>query len=230
MVTQFDLELVQLGVKTAFLHSNLEEKIYMTLPNGFKTSENQPLDIYFAGGPISWKSILQSTVALSTIEAEYMAITEVVKEAIWLQDNPKLPLLGSNDNEEEEENRWWWKWKKVLDVEEAKDQVLFSLPMILTNVSWVQKSMAALSTLLEDFFCMTLMMLQDDHQRRKKLEKFPDPQILHLSKLNSDHRPIFACSARPVARSSNTKPFCFLVHLLTNNMFDYFVFSTLEIS
>ena len=29
--------------------------------------------------PASWKSTLQSTVALSTIEAEYMAITEVVK-------------------------------------------------------------------------------------------------------------------------------------------------------
>ncbi|KAH9717374.1 hypothetical protein KPL71_021787 [Citrus sinensis] len=39
----------------------------------------------FAGGRISWKSTLQSTVALSITEAEYMAITEVVKEAIWLQ-------------------------------------------------------------------------------------------------------------------------------------------------
>ncbi|KAH9688523.1 Integrase catalytic domain-containing protein [Citrus sinensis] len=40
----------------------------------------------FAGGPISWKSTLQSTVALSTTEAEYMAIVEAIKEAIWLQD------------------------------------------------------------------------------------------------------------------------------------------------
>ncbi|XP_052291667.1 uncharacterized mitochondrial protein AtMg00810-like [Citrus sinensis] len=39
----------------------------------------------FAGGPISWKSTLQSIIGLSTTEAEYMAITEVVKEAIWLQ-------------------------------------------------------------------------------------------------------------------------------------------------
>ena len=35
--------------------------------------------------PVSWYSILQSTVALSTTEAEYMAMTEAMKETIWLQ-------------------------------------------------------------------------------------------------------------------------------------------------
>jgi hypothetical protein len=34
---------------------------------------------------ISWKATLQSTVALSTTEVEYMATTEAVKEAIWLR-------------------------------------------------------------------------------------------------------------------------------------------------
>ena len=38
----------------------------------------------FTRGPISWKSTLQSTVALSTTETKYMAIIEAVKEAIWL--------------------------------------------------------------------------------------------------------------------------------------------------
>ncbi|GJZ22328.1 retrotransposon protein, putative, ty1-copia subclass [Tanacetum coccineum] len=34
---------------------------------------------------VSWKATLQHVVALSTTEAEYMALTEAVKEAIWLR-------------------------------------------------------------------------------------------------------------------------------------------------
>ncbi|KAG8502301.1 hypothetical protein CXB51_002217 [Gossypium anomalum] len=45
-----------------------------------------------AKAPVSWKSTLQSTVAISTTEAEYTAVTEAVKEAIWL--NGLLEDLG----------------------------------------------------------------------------------------------------------------------------------------
>lgn len=39
----------------------------------------------FGGGPISWDSRKQRTVALSTTEAKYIAMTESIKEAIYLQ-------------------------------------------------------------------------------------------------------------------------------------------------
>ena len=42
--------------------------------------------VFFVGeGAISWNSKRQPTVALSTTEAEYMAVSQSAKEAIWLQ-------------------------------------------------------------------------------------------------------------------------------------------------
>ncbi|KAG8474889.1 hypothetical protein CXB51_031573 [Gossypium anomalum] len=173
IVAMHDLELEKLDVKTAFLHRELEEDIYMQQPEGFIVSEKEyysakpvstPLaahfrlssalspqsydkieymshvlyssavgslmyaivcsrpdlsyaisafertrygvigyvDVDFArdlgrrrslkgyvftirGCAISQKATLQTTIALSTIEAEYMVIIEACKEAIWLK-------------------------------------------------------------------------------------------------------------------------------------------------
>ena len=38
LVVQFDLELAQLNVKTAFIHGDLEEEIYISQPDGFKVT------------------------------------------------------------------------------------------------------------------------------------------------------------------------------------------------
>ena len=37
------------------------------------------------GGCISWKSQNQPTVALSSMNVEYMALSEATKEAVWLE-------------------------------------------------------------------------------------------------------------------------------------------------
>ena len=50
--------------------------------------KRKPTTAYFftlCGNCISWKSQLQNVVALSTTEAEYIALTEAAKEAIWLK-------------------------------------------------------------------------------------------------------------------------------------------------
>ena len=38
-----------------------------------------------AGGPVTWRSKLQATVALSTAEAEYLSAAEAAREALWLR-------------------------------------------------------------------------------------------------------------------------------------------------
>jgi hypothetical protein len=39
-----------------------------------------------AGGAISWKSKKQDSVALSSMESEYIAASEAVKEGVWLKE------------------------------------------------------------------------------------------------------------------------------------------------
>ncbi|RWR77058.1 Retrovirus-related Pol polyprotein from transposon TNT 1-94 [Cinnamomum micranthum f. kanehirae] len=43
LVAQFDFELVQLDVKTTFLHGDLNEDIYMTQPDGYKVADKEHL-------------------------------------------------------------------------------------------------------------------------------------------------------------------------------------------
>ena len=69
--------------------------------------------IKFAGGAMTWQSKLQRCVALSTTEAEFIAITEACKELLWVKkffwelgfvqdkyllfvDSPSIIHLGKN--------------------------------------------------------------------------------------------------------------------------------------
>ena len=40
----------------------------------------------FGGGAISWRSVKQSSIADSTMKAEFIAASEAAKEAIWLKN------------------------------------------------------------------------------------------------------------------------------------------------
>ena len=40
----------------------------------------------FGGGAISWRSVKQSSIADSTMEAEYIATSEAAKEVVWLKN------------------------------------------------------------------------------------------------------------------------------------------------
>ena len=41
--------------------------------------------VTFAGGAVSWQSRLQKCVALSTTEAELIAVVEACKELLWME-------------------------------------------------------------------------------------------------------------------------------------------------
>ena len=73
LVAQFNIELVQLDVKTSFLHGDLD-----------KRRSTMGYLFTMAGELVCWRSTLQSTIALSTTGAEYMVVTEAFKEAIWM--------------------------------------------------------------------------------------------------------------------------------------------------
>ena len=59
-----------------------------------------------AGAPISWRSKRQNCVALSTAEAEYVALANAAQEAVWLQsllqdlqDDSEKPMIIHEDNQ-----------------------------------------------------------------------------------------------------------------------------------
>jgi len=66
-----------------------------------------------AEGAITWKSKKQMMISLSSTEAEYVALSEVVHEACWLRNlfkelgySQEFPILIKGDNDSSIVSRW----------------------------------------------------------------------------------------------------------------------------
>ncbi|KAK4325723.1 hypothetical protein Pmani_003666 [Petrolisthes manimaculis] len=123
LASQRGMKLHHMDVTTAFLNGTLMEEVYMKQPDGFVEQDfvgysdadwagdindrksTSGYCFHLGGGPVSWSSKKQSCVALSTAEAEYMALASAIQEAVWLrklavdiQIDCKGPLLLYEDN------------------------------------------------------------------------------------------------------------------------------------
>ena len=68
----------------------------MRIMVGVMTLNVQPQDMYvftMAGGPVTWSSKQQATVALSTVEAEYVAMSRCAQQMVWTPLLPKVEGL-----------------------------------------------------------------------------------------------------------------------------------------
>ena len=103
-----------LEIKPQFETDNNGDKIYelrAVVDATWGTDREKALSIsgfivYFMEAPISWRSKSQKHVTLSSTEAEYVALSEVVKEVMYIQQilessfniHVKLPILIQIDN------------------------------------------------------------------------------------------------------------------------------------
>ncbi|GJU81630.1 retrotransposon protein, putative, ty1-copia subclass [Tanacetum coccineum] len=78
IATYYDYEIWQMDFKTAFLNGCLNEYIYMVQPEGFVNPKHLRRVL---SRIVYWKSSKQSTTAMSSMEAEYIA----AMEAIWIR-------------------------------------------------------------------------------------------------------------------------------------------------
>ncbi|KAE8247330.1 hypothetical protein A4X06_0g4533 [Tilletia controversa] len=92
----------ELGLR--FRHSDLAQLVgYSDSDHGSDPTTRRSVTgyvFYLYGNPVTWRSKLQDTVSISSTEAEYIALSEATREAIWavqLLDELRLRVKGPVD-------------------------------------------------------------------------------------------------------------------------------------
>ena len=75
MLVYQDKSLVPIGYTNSDFQSDIESR---------KSTSGYVFTL--GGGAVSWRSVKQSSIADSTMEAEYIAASEAAKESVWLKN------------------------------------------------------------------------------------------------------------------------------------------------
>nr|GEY67672.1 retrovirus-related Pol polyprotein from transposon TNT 1-94 [Tanacetum cinerariifolium] len=106
------MTIYQMDVKTAFLNNELKEEVYVSQPKGF-VDPDHPTHVYRLKKALyglkhapraCWSSMKQKSTAISTIEAEYIAMSGCCAQILWMRsqltdycfDFNKIPLYFNN--------------------------------------------------------------------------------------------------------------------------------------
>ena len=125
----------------------------------------------YNGGAISWRSSQQSITALSTSEAEYMALSDAAKEArSLLKLNVSLDNNSPNNIKLFEDNRGCEKWTRTLSEPNRTKHIDIAYHHIRDWVKLGKLSVVPVATDLQLADAMTKPLLQ--HQHDFLLEKY----------------------------------------------------------
>ena len=83
----FDGSVTPKGTSGYFSYPKADAEVFVDADHGTNKDDRRSVTGYvfmLAGAPISWQSRSQTTVALSSMEAEYMAACAATQESLWL--------------------------------------------------------------------------------------------------------------------------------------------------